>query len=285
MSNQFVWSGATAGANDGASWNDAYLSLMRDWGAEADFTPATDFVYVRSVHDETQSTTQTVTGSTAEGTVDVAKIITVIGDTSGTTPGNLATGAKVTTDGTTDDIHINEGLYIYGVNFFSTDDIRIGNGANVDHDITMEQCRLELLGTANGDLFQIGQAGQSGATKVRFIDVTVDWTVIAQGMQLLYCDFDWSGGGVDFDSTNFLTAWATASKGKVHLRGLDLSVLASSNLVVGTGNTNRTIIFSRCLLATSAVLVGATIDVPGQRAEFYHCQIGTDCNPAFQMQI
>ena len=51
MSNQFVDSNAT-GLNDGSSWTDAYTSLMRDWGAEGDFTVATDHVYVRSIHAE-----------------------------------------------------------------------------------------------------------------------------------------------------------------------------------------------------------------------------------------
>src|SRR3990172_5296787 len=117
MANKFVWSGAT-GANDGSSWDNAYTSLMRDWGAEAGFTPATDYVYVRSVHSETSGTALTITGSTAEGTIAPCRIVCVVGDTTGTTPGNLATGAAVnTTSGV--DINIIESIYLYGVEFFS----------------------------------------------------------------------------------------------------------------------------------------------------------------------
>jgi hypothetical protein len=43
--------------------------------------------------------------------------------------------------------------------------------------------------------------------------------------------------------------------------------------------------FSRCLLASGVTIVNGTIDVPGFRVESYHCQIGTDADPSYQMEI
>ena len=164
MTNQFVWSGA-GGADDGSSWDNAYVSLMRDWGAEGDFTPGTDFVYVRSVHAESTAGTLTITGSTAEGTTDQVRVISVVGDTTGTTPGNLAAGASVTATGSTNDINIIEGIYIYGVDFFAADNIALF-GSSLDDDQHLEPCRLELTTGASADIIQIGTTGaRSAATR------------------------------------------------------------------------------------------------------------------------
>ena len=84
MANKFVWSGAT-GADDGSTWEDAYVSLMRDWGAEAGFTTGTDHIYVRSVHAESTGAALTMTGNAPSGSTAWPDIRCVVGDTTGTT--------------------------------------------------------------------------------------------------------------------------------------------------------------------------------------------------------
>ena len=282
MANKFVWSGA-GGANDGSKWEDAYTSLMRDWGAEGTFTPATDFIYVRSVHDETSSSTLTITGSTAEGTTAPCRVICVVGDTTGTTPGNLATGAAVNTDNTAADISIDESLYVYGVEFFSNDDLSIAS-STADANITLEQCRLELIGTSVADILRFGGTTTGFGRLVVLKDTVLDFGAAGQGMDMRFCSFVWSGGSVGFDVTVLIEVTSVAT-GTIRIDGVDLSTLTSSPLVNGSTNANmdRSIIFSRCLLASGATIVNGTIDVPGLRVESYHCQIGTDAD--FQMEI
>src|SRR3990172_3715004 len=192
MANKFVWSGAT-GANDGSSWDNAYTTLMRDWGAEAGVTPATDYIYVRSVHSETSGSTLTITGSTAEGTTAACRVICVVGDTTGTTPGNLATGADVNTNATTADIVLNLRLYIYGVEFYSNNDLNVSNFS--DGDIALEQCRLELTGVSGTDVLGFGP-GSGVGSRVKLIDTTVDFGNTSQGYQLRLGDLVVQGGAI-----------------------------------------------------------------------------------------
>jgi hypothetical protein len=92
------------------------------------------------------------------------------------------------------------------------------------------------------------------------------------------------GGSVAFDLNFFLESMTSC--GVAEFIGVDLSVLASSGIVDGSGfAAEGTVILSRCLLATGmTVLGGTTIDVPGARVLTTHCQIGTDADPAYQME-
>jgi hypothetical protein len=283
VANKFVWSGAT-GANDGSSWADAYTSLMRDWGAEGSFTPATDFIYVRSVHSETSSSTLTMTGSVADTTAP-CRVICCVGATTGTSPGNLATGADVNTDNVAGHVVLDNGLYVYGVEFYSKNEIFLGEDPT-DQDIVLEDCRLELTGTAT-DYINIGDVSSSDAQKVVWKNVTIDFAINGQGIWVRHVTFSWIGGTCERDADTLLRVPAQGSKGNILLSGLDLSTLTSSALCSGSASVNadRLIVFSRCLLATGATILNASIKEPGYRVEAYHCQIGTDADPAYQMAV
>ncbi len=280
MADKFVWSGAT-GANDGSSWADAYTSLMRDWGAEAGFTPGTDYIYVRSVHAESAAATLTITGTTPESTEAVARVLSVVGDTTGTTPGNLAAGASVTTTLTNTDIVFQERLYIYGVDFHTGDDITFGTAS--DSDIHLEQCTLDFDGVSGGDVLTIGGTGAAGARTV-WTNVSVTFGDAAQGFLLQAGTFFWSGGSV---TTNTTTLFETVNVRPVQMMavGVDLSAV-SGNLFSGTTfASDVTLKLARCLLHASATIISGTIDVPGANIETYHCQAGTDADPAYQMHV
>jgi hypothetical protein len=282
VANKFVWSGAT-GANDGSSWDNAYTTLMKDWGAEGTFTPATDYIYVRSVHSETSGTTLTITGSTAEGTTAACRVICVVGDTTGTTPGNLATGAAVNTNVATANIAVEESLYVYGVHFFSNNDIQIGATAT-DQNITLEVCRLELTGTSSGDVIQYGVSGISTGSTVTLFNVTHDFNHASQIIRPRMSNLYWIGGAIDYDINNISTLEGFG--GEIVISGVDLSAMTDSALfTTNLVASQRLITVSRCLLASGATIVSDTIDVPGFRIESYHCQIGTDADPSYQMEI
>jgi hypothetical protein len=284
MANKFVWSGA-GGSDDGSNWQNAYTSLMRDWGAEAGFTPATDYIYVRSVHSETSGSNVTIKGSTAEGSTAACRVICCVGAATGTDPGALATGADVNTNVSTANIKIEESLYIYGVDFLSNNDMDVVL-TGVDSDVHLEKCRLELTGTSSADIINFGTGGSPYAIKIRLTDVDLDFAASGQGIQLAGCDLEWVGGSVDYD-VNVLINSPAWYFGNVVLRGLDLSTLSSSSLIYGDTlvSSPRLIKFVRCLLATGATIVTETIDCPGYRVEAWHCQIGTDADPAYQMEI
>ena len=285
MANKFVWSGA-GGSNDGSSWDNAYTSLMRDWGAEGTFTPATDYIYVRSVHSETQSASTSITGSTVEGTTAPCRVVCVVGDTTGTTPGALATGAAVNTD-TAAEIRVNEGLYVYGVDFLADSNIRLHDTAT-DHETVLESCRLEITATGTTLFIYLGGFTASRADVIRLVNVIVDFANASQGLFIRAGNLQWKGGSVAFDVSVLVKEPATSNyRNKIEFLGLDLSALSSSQLIDGGAavDNERLVIFSRCLLATGATIVTGTIDVPGFRVESYHCQIGTDADPAYQMEI
>jgi hypothetical protein len=212
-------------------------------------------------------------------------VICVVGDTTGTTPGNLATGAAVNTNVNTADIVFDEGLYVYGVYFYSNDDIFVC-AASVDHDIKLEACRLELTGTSGTDILRLGVGDPNSGQRVSLTNTALDFANVGQGIAVSHGRVEITGGSVEYDVDVFLSIPGN-QKGTILVTGMDLSVLSSSALTNGATSviTNRLILFSRCLLASGATIVSGTIDVPGFRVESYHCQIGTDADPSYQMEI
>ena len=282
MANDFVWAGAT-GDDSGDSWENGRPSLMIDWGAEAGLTPATDFVYVRSVHAEVPGANARITGSTGEGSVAPVRVISVVGDTTGTTPGNLAIGADVTPTGAFD-LEVFESIYVYGVDFDAGDNIEIGSVQSADADIYMEKCTFALeTAPSSSDRMNFGNSEAVG-THIRMVDCTFTVGNAGQLLQVVGAKVIFDGGTWTNNSTTLLTN-VVNERSDVIFRNCDLSNV-SGNLVATTNfNVNPTISFQRCLLHASATKVTGTLDVPGVRIEFIHCQDGTDSDPSFQTEI
>jgi hypothetical protein len=279
MADKFVWSGAT-GADDGSKWEDAYVSLGRDWGAEAGFTAGTDFVYVRSSHNETASSADfTVTGNTAEGTEDIVRILSVAGNDTGTTPGALTTGATVNSNDTYD-INIDEKIYIYGANFLSGEHLYVA-GANTDHDVRLEKCRLELT-SGNANNINVSHGSVVKAIQVLLKDTTIDFNNTSHTMFFYLGRIDIDGGSVLFAVSNFITG-AISYQGIKTIKNFDLSILTGNLVNVAGADSELLFNFERCVLNSSATKVSGTINIPGQQINFHHCQSGTDSDPAYQM--
>lgn len=282
MANKFVWSGA-GGANDGSKWEDAYTTLMKDWGAEADFTPGTDFVYVRSTHDETGDAADLmITGTTAEGTNDPVRVLCVTGNDTGTDPGTLTTGATVNTNDTYD-IRIDEKIYIYGVNFLSGELFFIGS-SNADHYIKLESCRLELTSATSGDKIYLGNSSASYAKLIELVDTDFDFgdagqQIVGNGGFIII-----NGGSLLSNQTSLINV-GSGFGANFTVKNFDLSIL-TGNLLTGAASMYMQChnVFSRCILNASATLVSGTLDIPGIIFDFHHCQSGTDSDPAYQMK-
>lgn len=280
MANKFVWSGA-GGLNDGSSWDNAYTSLMRDWGVEGTFDPATDFVYVRSVHAESTAAALTISGTAPEGTNAPVQVRCVEGDTTGTTPGALATGASVTTTGT-NDISILEKIYIYGVDFIAGDDVNVGD--TQDSDIVVEQGLLRLNGGVSGDRFIIGN-GSSRGVRIRLVDTDLQYGHASNMARVRQGEFIWDGGSVLGTGPNDVFDLSAGRSTFIKVHNVDLSGIASGgDLWKGDISYVCKLKFSRCLLPASWNLTGATIDIAGTEISTFHCQNGTDSDPAYQME-
>lgn len=281
MTNRFVWSGAT-GANDGTTWEDAYATLMQDWGAEG-HTPGTDKVYVRSSHSEISASTLTLLGSTADSTTLPVDIRCVVGADTGTTPGNLATGAKVATNNASADIIISEGVYIYGVTFESNDIMELGASSASDNDVMLEDCLLTLIASSN--YIMLGVADYEG-TRVHLLNTDIDMgSALNNKFRFRECLFVWEGG--TWISNQSVPVVADAPNGRGHsltFRNVDFSAQSSSFLVNAAGFFQHTqVLFSRCLLNASVGHVTGTHAKVGNNITFIHCQDGTDSDPAYQL--
>lgn len=281
MANVFVWSGAT-GLNDGSSWDNAYTTLMRDWGAEAGFTLATDFVYVRSVHAETPGSNVTIRGSTSGGTEEPVRVICVVGDTTGTTPGALATGASVTPTGSFD-IIILEQLYVYGVDFISPDNISISNSGNSD--VVLEKCSLQLTGGSTSDVLNLHTTGNSDCF-IRLVDTNISFNLAGQKISSTGgANIEWLGGTLTGDQTVLLLTRFVHCK--IYVKNVDLTSMITGSLVdVSASATGACdILFTRCLMASGFSAVSGTMDQAGREIRLVHCQIGTDADPAYQIEF
>jgi hypothetical protein len=275
-----VWSGASGG-DTGANWENAYSTLMKDWGAEAGFTPGTDFVYVRSSHSETSGTTVTVTGTTAEGTLDPVRILCVTGNDTGTDPGTLTTGATVQTSATSAHIEINEKLYIYGVKFQPDGDLELGQ-TGTDSWLVLEQCTAQL-DTTSSQLY-LGTATSTVSNNIICLDTDINFQTTSGSIYLYMANLHWDGGS-STNSTLQFTNLGFSRLARATFRNMDLSSIAG-DLVANVGSAPAPLIvsFERCLINAGATLVNGTIDIPGAEISFHHCQSGTDADPAYQMK-
>jgi hypothetical protein len=290
MANKFVWSGAT-GANDGSTWEDAYTSLMRDWSAEAGFTPATDVIYVRDSHAESTGAALTLTGMAAEGNTEPARVYCVVGNDTGTTPGARSSGASVTTSGVFD-IILEGGHYIDGVDFFSGDDIFCNFSGSLDLDASYELCRFELTSTTSGgDRIYLGgvTGNQNIGRRSRFKNCTFDFGHASQGFTSDNSTLiEVIGGSVAFNVDNLFQRFGAGGRCNTRVTGFDLSIMTGTKNMVNIGTaveSDSKIRFERCLLPSGITLIDTDIDAPGMVVEAYHCQNGTDSDPAYQMEI
>ena len=284
MADKFVWSGAS-GANDGSTWEDAYTSVLRDWGAEAGFTPATDNVYVRSTHNETLSANTALRGSTANSATAGVRIYSVAGADTGTTPGALTAGGTVDNGANVADILYYARLYIHGMTLRTDEQDFNGSQASGEHtEIVMEDCTLDL-NIANSDMLLGRNTGD--ATVLRLINCTIESANTANRILLSQsANFSWEGGAWSNNVTSLLQGDGSSIGGTqiANIVGVDLSA-QSGNLVDVSGFHEGAIInFRRCLLHASATLVTGTISVPGTYVNFFHCDDGTDADPAYQIE-
>lgn len=281
---KFCRSGAS-GANDGSDWADAYTDCCRDWGSEGSFTPGTDFVYIDDDHDQDLAQECYLDGTLGEGTNDPVRIVSVVGGVSGTTPGAYSPGATIRTNGGTFDIEIGEKLAIFGVNFLSDDDIFLAGPSGPDAKILCEDCRLELVGATSTNRLDIGNPSFAGQ-EVVLRNTNIAFGNTLQGISWNPVVFYMYGGTIEDDNQGVFIDDLSAEGGiQAEFHGVDMSAMDGDlvNAAHFTAGSFR-FLFNRVTLHASVSIVDQVPDIPGHIVEAYYSQVGTDADPALQME-
>lgn len=294
MANAHVWSGATAGANDGTSWQDAFLLVGRNYGALAGFTPGVDKVFARSDHAENHTSIVDIdgfAGETVSGGLPV-EIISVVGADTGTDPGVYQRGASIETTNT---FRIDRYIRMEGFDFRTTQGFfEIAKGSLVDHDIQLADCRFDGSRAA-GVIVTIGQLNAGRSVSVSLENV---WWKTSGGTSA-YFDINqnavvtWSGGkiwesdGGQWRSTGLIT-WDNNINPtqSAMFRGVDFEI-SSDYILRVTGNEQICFDFvlEDCKLSAGLKLfdTGAThLPHKGQHVQSFRTQSGISSDPSFE---
>lgn len=156
----YVDDAATAGGDDGTTWEDAYLTLLQ----AADNATSSDEVYVASTHDETVSIAVTYDWN---GGFKDYQIPVTSRDVSDDT---YLRGAKVQTDGVGDDIFIRGYAAFCGVSIQSFGDFKVLD-TTVDGVLTFKDCDLGLTATSESSV-SIFFGRDSFATEAHYVKLT-----------------------------------------------------------------------------------------------------------------
>lgn len=286
MANVFVWSGAS-GANDGTTWEDAFQDFYRDYSAVSGFVAATDIIFIRDSHSETDlsaSTNRFTPDTTFLDGSSPTRVRCVVGADTGTTPGNLSTGAVVAWDGTTSTagFQFRGGFDIYGVTFRFGSTILVGDSFNTF--AVFDTCTVDLDRNVASEM-TLGSDITIASHDIRFKNVTFEATNVGSYLGV-------KGGNASFESctwSNNVTSMlqgVAAPSGVAIYRFFDCDLSAQSgNLVDPTGfNEGLDVLFSRCTLHASATpVITTTLDHPFT-VRLFHCQSGTDADPSFAVE-
>ena len=275
---------ASGGGALGTCWENAYLSIFQDWGAIID--EANDQIYVRSVHAEAFTTDQTITGEVSEGSGLRPVILSVVGDTTGEAPGNLATGAEARTATFGADITYNESFYIYGFTFETGGDHRVAQ-SSADSFITLEQCNLIFDAASTGSHYvTVGTTSSNRTNMVELIETDITFDDVAQGFRMQEAHFYWRGGILQTQAVTELIDNSNGFPFVFEVEGVDLSVLTTGHHLIDPAiDENYLLKFTSVEVGSGFDWVNGTIDVPTQRIEAYYTESGTDAAPALQIHF
>lgn len=277
MANRYVKSGA-AGAADGSTWADAYVTIAAGLAASA----AGDVLWVSHQHNETQASAMTWTlAGTAASPVQILCV-----NDGASPPTALATTAVVGTTGASA-ITVNGIGYIYGVSLnlgvgsSSSQTMQLGGGG-VPSWLKLEKCVFNLATTGSSASVTIGQAASSvDDALVEFVDSQVKFASVGHSMSLRN-KFRWS-------STSGISALATGSVlptvlittnndavGSSLITGIDFSALTSGKSLVNAASTSsHDYLFRDCKLSTTANrTTGSSSGIGGSRIKFVNCNSG-----------
>jgi len=283
MADIFVWSGAGGGA-DGTAWEDAFVTLAAALdGTMVGFTEGTDFVYVRSVHSEDENAAQTLDAHNSDASAgdDKVRVLSVTGDTTGTSPGALTAGATLNTQNA-NELRILGNLYFFGINFRPHGQFRCGVNSSYHSDIVMEECELKTDNANPGYGVMINDSSNNKSYNLRLIDCVFAATNLGHFLRLQGGRFLMEGGSF---ANNYTSLTTLQSPGDMRLVGVDMSSLTGNIFNESNGHYPGIVSLEGCLLNAGVTKVATAMTAGRGQIGFFHCQDGVDADPAYAMEI
>lgn len=261
MATLYVRSTDGNNSDNGTTWALAKADLT---GAAA-IDAAGDTIWVSQNHAE--STAAAITFSWAGTASSPVKIL--CGNDAAEPPTSFSSAATVTTTGGTSNILISGSCYVQGINFVSSNNIKLNNTGGVQF---YKDCQFKLNSTG-GDMTPtlVNVVSKTTLKNCSFYFTNSQNTFTAQ--HCIHID----GGSIASGTTsptNFLRAGVDGRGGTVLVENFDFTNASSSmNLVGGSLLASGSIVFRNCKLPASwsGSLVNGTIAAPGLRVSMYNC--------------
>lgn len=265
---------AAVGTGVGTSWVNATTTLA----AAITLSAAGDDFNVKNTHSETTAGAVTLTFKGTAASPN--RVFSCDATNTPAQASDLLAGASIA-DSTGTDITINGFVYIYGVNFKAGSGAVSSNinlGASGGHEIALDTCTLQLLGTSQASVNVFG-AQSTASARVRLINTPITFNGTAtSGISFNAGCFTWQNTAsavVGSASLNVLFGSVaidgTERETIVICDGVDLSGVASGKKLVDPGNLTQ-IQLKNCKL-TSGVLVGVPLG-PGCSYDMCGCGSG-----------
>lgn len=259
-----------AGAADGTSWNNAFLTAAAATAADS----AGDTIWLSQSHAESSGTAQTISlAGTASNPVKV-----LCGNDGSEPPTSLATTATITTTGS-NNISITGSGIIDGLTF------NVGTGTssasinicNADQSFQLyNNCNINLLNTGVNGRINFGLTAGASESGAKLNNSWFKFSNASQGVTLNKCQTFMIGGGIAAGGTaitNFCPGSAIDAI-KALFSGVDLSNLASNaSLLPASVPASGEVTFINCKMPASwggGLVAGAPIN-PMFRASMYNC--------------
>ncbi len=273
MSIFYVRSTDGSDADNGTTWALAKATLAGAYAVAA----AGDTIYVSQVHAETQASAITLT---SPGTT-TAPCRVVCANDGAEPPTAVAATATISTTGA-NAINFAGFAYYYGIIFQagssnSNGSIQLGAASGTAFWLRFETCTLKLNNTSASPRITMGFSASAASIETgwEMLNCILQFGNAAQNV-VLFGPLTWEGGSVAGTApTTLLTSGGNGNLGRVHCRGLDLSLLGSGTTLVSATSTRRQFHLEDCKLGASVGVSTGTIGgIAGCEVRMVNCDSG-----------
>lgn len=273
MADLYVRSTDGSDADNGTTWALAKATLS---GAAA-IDAAGDTIWVSQFHSESSATGQNIA---LAGTL-TSPVKVLCGNDATEPPTSLATGAVITTTGTSSISILGSG-YIYGLTF------NVGTGTSGTsfaitsadlNSLLIDSCNINILTTATSSSITCGSSSSNTESHGKFVNCQLKFSNASQRVIAYHAKTEFVGGGIASGSTSPNYIIAAMDVCNISFKNFDLSNASSSISLCASGvpasgvPASGRIDFINCKLPSnwSGGVVTHTPLNYGFRASMYNC--------------